>query len=345
MKQNNISIFSIVFLSILLCSSIQSVQAINVPGFFGGLWLMLTSAVSDEQPTQPKQTSQSSQHFQQQSPDFKALRSELELHFRKFANIDEQSEAIRLNLYKVKKEIIDAVKEKKFKTHAEAHKMAFDHVSSQISKFLSKIAGQVAEQEVQDATKKHQARQAAEKYFENLAIQRLSNNQSIGAILQNIKSEVATFLHNNFYPAQSPSHSSHTTTFEHPQFPVSFDPQLQQHPPHNPYAASAPPTIQEIFPEGEQAKTLAEFEPKTTTNHIIHRNKCFQCARKFVTIGNRVTLRCGDQICTNCLLKWKFSQPELQRKHNQPVVFTCPFCRREISEKDFSADYISSKLD
>ena len=113
---------------------------------------------------QPKQTSQPSQHFQQQAPDFKVLYSELESHFRKIADIDKQPDIIRLQLYNVKMEIIEAVKRNNCKTHAEARKIAFDHAPSQILEFFAKKAGETAAEEMRDPNKKQQARRAAEEY-------------------------------------------------------------------------------------------------------------------------------------------------------------------------------------
>ena len=176
----------------------------------------------------------------------------------------------------------------------------------------------------------------------------LADGRSIGSLLKHLENNIEssrTHYFNCPQPRPTPR----------PAEPIFSAPPLHELPPENPEhlypditqtqaeldqmeAELDQNSIQEIFPQNDRSKDFGQFAPKTVHKKIFHASACSVCQEEFAELKKRVTLRCGHQICPQCLHNWIFTK---KRQNQAP---TCPECRHPILDTDFSADYISSKL-
>ncbi len=261
------------------------------------------------------------------------LHASLDNRLKQVTDIDQQSDTDKLALWKKKQEIVENAMKQGFSSFHFAEKYALDSLPGGILEVLRTKAKTLAEKKQSN----NDFLKLIDKTVTEAVAGTLSNGGSVGGLFKQLENNIESSRAHYFnqrpqsQPAQRPAATF--TPAPQPQTP-SLYPDIGQV-----QAELDPNNVQEIFPRNDTSKNLEEFKNKTRDKKIYPLDNCaYSCFEKFSDLKKRVTLRCGHQMCPQCLYNWIFT------KNRQKQTPTCPECRHPIEEKDFNADYVSSKL-
>lgn len=325
---------------LLCCMTTRHIHAVDWYTTLAGVVLALCGLTSDD-PKKDQKASQQQQktqtpaprpapqprQFAQQKPDQQQLFNTLEEKLRTLTDINRQSDTIRDALWKKKKKVVRNTIRKNFSTHVQAEQYALEHLPSKIRKlFLDNVNGYAGTKlsSITDKTK-------VAEYFAHQIDQKFHLKLPVTNLFKNLESDIDSYIQRHIINQK----------YTAPQRPVVTHDYTPSAPPATEFENHLTPNnvsfVKEILPEGET--DIVAFKSKTTRNEIYNSNKCCSCHDPFFTeLHKRATLRCGHQICPDCLYNW------IVTRNKAHLIPDCPTCRHPIATKDFSETYLQQHI-